>query len=37
MTLHAKATGDGLDSEHLSVNPLYAREGESTSVPTDRL
>ena len=37
MTLHAKATGDGLDGEHLSVNPLYAREGESTNAPTDRL
>jgi hypothetical protein len=37
MTLHAKATGDGLDGEDLSVNPYYAREGESMSVPTDRL
>jgi hypothetical protein len=33
MTLHAKATGDRLDSEQLSVNPLYTREGESTSAP----
>ena len=37
MTLHAKATGDGPDAEHLSVRSLYAREGESMSVPTDRL
>ena len=33
MTLHAKARDEGLDVQYLWVNPIYAREGESTSVP----
>ena len=37
MTLHAKATARGLDGEHLSVNPLFALDGEGTAVPKHRL
>ncbi len=28
MTLHSRIKGDKLDDQRLSVNPLYAREGE---------
>jgi glutamate decarboxylase len=37
MTLHAKVKGDELDRQHLSVNPLYVREGESTALPKHRM
>jgi hypothetical protein len=33
MTLHSKARGDDLDGQYLSINPLYAREGEGVDVP----
>ena len=37
MALHKKLTGDGLDGEYLSVSPLFAPDGESTSVPKHRI
>jgi glutamate decarboxylase len=33
MTLHSKIEGDELDGRFLSVNPLYARDGESIDIP----
>jgi glutamate decarboxylase len=37
MTLQAKVKGGELDEQHLSVNPLYVREGESTTLPKHRM
>jgi glutamate decarboxylase len=37
MTLHSKARGNDLDGQFLSINPLYAREGESIDVPKHRM
>jgi glutamate decarboxylase len=37
MTLHPKITGDEFDGLLLSVNPLYARDGESTGIPKYRM
>ena len=37
MTLHTKIAGDEHDGDYLSVNPLYALEGESVAVPKHRL
>jgi hypothetical protein len=28
MTLHSRTKGEELDGQRLSVNPLYAREGD---------
>ena len=37
MALHTKVDGEGLDAQYLSVSPLFAPEGESTTVPKHRL
>jgi glutamate decarboxylase len=37
MTLHSKIEGDELDGRFLSVNPLYARDGESIDIPKYRM
>jgi hypothetical protein len=33
MPLHTRVKGEELDGQYLSVNPLYAREGESIDIP----
>jgi glutamate decarboxylase len=37
MPLHSKIEGDELDGLLVSVNPLYARKGESTGIPKHRM
>ena len=37
MALHTKVDGEGLDAQYLSVSPLFAPEGQSTTVPKHRL
>ena len=37
MALHTKVTGEGLDGQYLSISPLFAGEGESTTVPKHRM
>ena len=37
MPLHARVKGEELDGQYLSVNPLYAREGESIDIPKHSL
>jgi glutamate decarboxylase len=37
MALHTKVDGEGLDGQYLSVSPLFASEGRSTTVPKHRL
>ena len=37
MALHTKVTGEGPDGQYLSISPLFAREGESTTVPKHRM
>ena len=37
MTLHSRVKSAERDGQYLAVNPLYAREGESTEVPKHRM
>ena len=37
MALHTKVDGKGLDAQYLSVSPLFAPDGESTTVPKHRM
>jgi glutamate decarboxylase len=37
MALHTKVDGEGLDAQYLSVSPLFAPDGESTTVPKHRM
>ena len=37
MALHTKVDGEGPDGQYLSVSPLFAPEGESTTVPKHRM
>jgi glutamate decarboxylase len=37
MALHTKVTGEEHDGQYLSVSPLFAGEGQSTTVPKHRL
>jgi glutamate decarboxylase len=37
MALHTKVTSEGPDAQYLSVSPLFAGEGESTTVPKHRM
>ena len=37
MALHTKVTGEGPDAQYLSISPLFAGEGESTTVPKHRM
>src|SRR5215212_7669636 len=37
MALHTKVDGEGLDAQYLSVSPLFAPHGESTTVPKHRM
>jgi glutamate decarboxylase len=37
MALHTKIDGKGLDAQYLSVSPLFAPDGESTTVPKHRM
>ncbi len=37
MALHTKVTGEGPDGQYLSISPLFAGEGESTTVPKHRM
>src|SRR5215211_9114504 len=37
MALHTKVDGEGLDAQYLSVSPLFAPDGASTSVPKHRM
>src|SRR5215216_5747539 len=37
MTLHSRVKSAELNGQYLAVNPLYAREGESTEVPKHRM
>lgn len=37
MALHTKIDGKGLDAQYLSVSPLFAPDGEGTTVPKHRM
>jgi glutamate decarboxylase len=37
MALHTKVEGEELDGQYLSVSPLFAPDGESTTVPKHRM
>src|SRR5215210_7208107 len=37
MALHTKVDGKELDGQYLSVSPLFAPDGESTTVPKHRM
>jgi hypothetical protein len=37
MALHTKVTGEGLDAQYLSVSPLFAPDGQGTTVPKHRM
>src|SRR5918993_5881752 len=37
MALHTKVDGEGLDAQYLSVSPLFAPDGQGTTVPKHRM